>query len=76
LASINWWPFLILVLFIGLIGRLYPLTAFAVMLMIVSLVARWWTRRSLNGVTYQRKLVYDRGYPGEKLALVVEAENR
>jgi uncharacterized protein (DUF58 family) len=54
----------------------YPLTGLAVMLMVVSLIARAWTRRALTGVTYTRRLMYARGYPGETLPVTVEAENR
>lgn len=75
MASINWWPFLIGVFLLGLFGRVYPLTALAIMLMLVSLAARFWTRRSLDGVGYTRRFIYDRGFPGELLPLTVEAEN-
>jgi uncharacterized protein (DUF58 family) len=76
LAPIDWWPFLIVVFLVGLLWRAHPLTAIAVMLMLVSLAARWWTRRALNGVVYRRRFHYDRGYPGETLDMTVEAENR
>lgn len=76
MASINWWPFLVGIFLLGLFGRVYPLAAFAVMLMLISIIARAWTRRSLNGVIYSRRFIYDRGFPGELLPLTVEAENR
>lgn len=45
------------------------------MLILLSLVARWWNHSSLNGVRLFRHLIYKRGFPGETLKLTVEAEN-
>ena len=76
MASVNWWPYLLILLVFSLITRVYPLAAFAVMLILISAAARAWSRRALQLVTYQRKLIYERGFPGEMLTLSVIAENR
>jgi len=76
MASINWWPYLIAIFMLGLVAQVYALSGLALMLMLISLLARAWTRRALRGVTYTRRLTYARGYPGETLPVAVEAENR
>ncbi len=76
MAPLSWWPFLGLVILLGIFTKIYPLAAFSLMLALVSLLARWWNDRSLNQVTYIRRLPYRRGFPGEHLALSVEVQNR
>jgi len=76
LAPLTWWPFLALIFLLGLLGGVYPLAAFALMLLIISAAAFWWKRHALDGVQVQRKFLYRRGYPGETLQMLVEAENR
>ena len=76
MAPLSWWPFLLLVLLLGIFTRVYPLAAFALMLALVSVLARWWNERSLNQVTYLRKLPYIRGFPGENLAISIEVQNK
>jgi uncharacterized protein (DUF58 family) len=76
LAPLTWWPFLVLVFMLGLLGGVYSLAAFALMLLIISAIAFWWKRHALDGVRVQRKFTYRRGYPNETLAMLVEAENR
>ena len=76
MAPLSWWPFLGLVLLLGMFTKTYPLAAFAFMLGLVSLLARWWNARSLNQVAYRRRLPYQRGFPDEKFTLCVEVENK
>lgn len=76
MASGNWWLYLFLLLIVSLVTRVYPLAALAATLILISAVARSWSRRALQQVTYQRKSVYDRGFPGETLVMSVVAENR
>jgi uncharacterized protein (DUF58 family) len=76
LAPLSWWPFLILVFFLAIFTRSYPLAAFAIMLLAISGLAFWWRKHALDGVTYQRRLIYRRGYPGERLQVQLEIENR
>ncbi len=76
MTSANWWPYLLILLVISLIARVYPLAAIAVILILISFVAQSWSRRALQQVTYQRKSIYDRGFPGETLIMSVIAENR
>lgn len=71
-----WWPFLAILFFLGVLLKIYPLAAFALMLAVVSALARWWQKRSLVGVTYRRFPYYHRGFPGEKIQLRLEVENR
>jgi uncharacterized protein (DUF58 family) len=76
LTSTNWWLFLGLVFAVGLLTRTYPLAAFTLMLLAISVVAEWWRRRALQGVTFQRKFIYRRGFPNETLLVKMEVENR
>ena len=76
MAPLTWWPFLILIFLLGLLGGVYSLAAFALMLLIISTIAFWWKRHALDGVNVQRKFLYRRGYPNETLNMRVDAENR
>lgn len=76
MAPLTWWPFLVLILLLGLLGGVYSLAAFALMLLIISAIAFWWKRHALDGVHVQRKFLYRRGYPNETLNMQVEVENR
>lgn len=76
MAPLSWWPFLILVFLLGIFTRVYPLAAFAIMLLTISGLAHWWRDHALDGVSYQRRFIYRRGYPGEKMSVQVEVENR
>ena len=76
MAPLSWWPFLGLIFLAAILLKVYPLAAFTLMLSGVSALAFWWRRRALVGVSYLRKLVYRRGFPGEVLAMQVIVENR
>jgi uncharacterized protein (DUF58 family) len=76
MAPLSWWPFLWLIFLLGLLARAYPLAAFAFMLLVISGIALWWKKHALDGVSYQRKFFYRRGYPKETLDMQVEVENR
>jgi uncharacterized protein (DUF58 family) len=65
-----------LVFLLGLFSRVYPLAAFALMLLIISGIALWWKKHALDAVGYQRKFHYLRGYPGELIDMQIEVENR
>jgi len=76
LAPLSWWPFLGLIFLLGLLTKVYPLAAFALMLLIISGIALWWKKHALDGVVYSRKFHYRRGYPNETIDFRVEVENR
>jgi uncharacterized protein (DUF58 family) len=76
LTSANWWLFLGLIFSVGLLTRTYPLAAFTLMLLAISAVAELWRQRALQGVTFQRRFHYRRGFPNETLQLKMEVENR
>lgn len=71
-----WWPFLLILFLAGLFFQAYLLSVFALMLAAVSGLARWWQRHSLDQVTYRRRPYYRRAFPGERVPLRLEAENR
>ena len=71
-----WWLFLLVVFLVGVLLKVYPLAAFAVMLALLGSLARWWQRRSLDKVTYRRRPYYRRGFPGEQIHMGLEVENR
>lgn len=76
MAPWSWWLFLGLIFLLAILFKIYPLAAFVLMLSAISALARWWQRHALDGVSYQRRLYYRRGFPGEQLDLQVEVENR
>ena len=71
-----WWLFLFLVLAAGLLFKIPVLAGAAIVLLLISALAVWWRKRSLEGLIYRRRLVYRRGYPGEEIPMLVEAENQ
>ena len=71
-----WWAFLLLVFMAGTFLHIPILSGATVVLALLSMLARWWQRQSLQGVIYRRNLVYRRGFPGEQIPLLVEVENR
>lgn len=58
-----------------MVVKVYPVAASAVMLMVISFIARWWNLRSLSKVQYRRKFHYRRGFPGEEVPVQLEVEN-
>ena len=72
----RWLPILGIILIIGIILQLELLVALSTSLFVILGVAVWWQKHALDGVTYRRKLHYNRGFPGEKTSLQVEVENR
>jgi uncharacterized protein (DUF58 family) len=76
LVSSGWWVFLVLIFVVALLTRTYAMAAFTLMLLALSLVAEWWRRRALDGVTFQRRFLYRRGFPNETLEMKMEVENR
>ena len=65
MASSIWWPLLIVLFILGIFFNIHLLSAFALMLAVLSALARFWQRRSLLNVTYRRSPYYRRGFPGE-----------
>lgn len=52
------------------------MVALSLMLMVVFGLAYWWKAHSLDGVVYQRKPHYRRGFPGEQVPVRLEVENQ
>ena len=71
-----WWSFLVIVALLGIYLQIYLLSAFALMLGAISGVARWWSKRALTNVIYQREPFYRRAFPGEIVPLTIKTENR
>jgi uncharacterized protein (DUF58 family) len=61
---------------IGMVLKEPFLVSLTVSLIIIMGVAWWWHKRSLVGVNYRRMFHYTRGFPGEKIDLDLEIENR
>lgn len=71
-----WVPALALIMFLGVILRVPTLSGFMAMLLVVITLANWWRKRSLDGVDYRRRPYYRRSFPGERVSLKIEVENR
>jgi len=65
-----------ILIIIGVMMKESFLITLSTALLVTVGVARWWQSRSLVGVNYRRWFHYTRGFPGEKIKLQLEAENR
>jgi len=72
----QWLPFLGLTIVLGAIFNVPLLIALPTMLVVIILIAMWWTRHALDGVVYRRKPFYTRAFPDESIPLQIEVENR
>ena len=72
----RWLPILAIVFILGILLQLDLLVALSTTLLVVLSVATWWQKHALDNVTYQRKVHYIRGFPGEKTKLQLVVENR
>jgi len=72
----RWLPLLAFVFLLGILLHIPFLVSLALSLVIVLALANWWRNQSLAGVSYQRKFHYIRAFPGEKIPLRIEVENR
>ena len=69
-------PILIMLMVIGLVIKEPFLITLPATLLVILGVAWWWQKQSFVGVTYRRWFHFTRGFPGERIDLQVEAENR
>jgi uncharacterized protein (DUF58 family) len=76
LNRIRWFPLLFFLLILGWVFKEPTLVALPSGLIVVFGIAMWWRNRSLDGVTYRRHFHFTRAFPGEKVNLRVEVENR
>jgi uncharacterized protein (DUF58 family) len=72
----RWLPLFVVGIILGVIMRVSFLITFILMLVVVLSLATWWQKRSLDGVTYQRRPFYRRAFPGERVPLRIDIENR
>ena len=76
MTPVFWWPLLAVLFIAGLFFRVYMVSVAAVMLAVVSALAQWQQRHALDQVSYRRRPYYRRAFPGEKVPLRLEVENR
>ncbi len=72
----RWLYFLGVLFLLGVVIQLPALVGFTTMLAVVLGVAALWQRYSLDGVVYRRRPHYRRAFPGERVPLRIEVENR
>lgn len=72
----RWIPLMAVLLILGTLMRVPLLVVFTSMLMVVIGLASWWRRHSLDGVTYLRHPYFRRSFPGERVPIRIEVENR
>jgi uncharacterized protein (DUF58 family) len=72
----RWLPMLGIFIVLGLFLQVPLLVALPTMLAVVIGIATWWKNRALNNVVYTRRPYYRRAFPGEKVPLKLEIENR
>lgn len=72
-----WVPLALLFLILGLAGgRNAALLAIGLIMLTIHLVASWWQRNALVGVTYLRSFDRTRVFPGEPVTMSIEVDNR
>ncbi|MGE5221483.1 MAG: DUF58 domain-containing protein, partial [Omnitrophica WOR_2 bacterium] len=71
-----WFVFLGFFLILGIIFKSPAMVALVTAVLAIMGVAYWWQKHSLDGVFYRRRFHYTRGFPGEKIDLRMEIENR
>ena len=67
---------LLLLMFIGYVLQEPFLITSSVAILVIIGIAKWWQKKSLDGVVYRRRFYFTRGFPGEHIQLKIEAENR
>ena len=72
----RWLPVLVAILVLGVLLKASLLVALAAALFVVLGIASWWQKHALDGVAYRRRFHFTRAFPGEKVALRLEVENR
>lgn len=72
----RWLPLFVMGIILGVVMRVPLLVTFILMLLLVLSLATWWQKRSLDGVNYHRRPFYKRAFPGERVPLQIEIENR
>jgi uncharacterized protein (DUF58 family) len=75
-APNQWLPFLGGLFLLGALLRFPFLATFSASLAVLIGVASWWKRRALDEVSYRRKPYFRRAFPGERVGLQLEVENR
>ncbi|MCR4399136.1 MAG: DUF58 domain-containing protein [Firmicutes bacterium] len=73
--STSWAPVLVFLMIISLLRRQELLFTASVLVLVVTLAARWWGRLSLKGVLFEKCICPARTFPGEPARLVVTLEN-
>jgi uncharacterized protein (DUF58 family) len=69
-------PLLFILLLFGVLFHVPLMVALSLMLLVVFGLAFFWKTHSLDGVVYQRKPHYRRGFPGEQVPMRLEVENQ
>ena len=72
----RWVPFLVAIFIIGVILQEPLFLVVTTMVGVVLAIAYWWQKRSLDAVIYRRKPFYRRAFPGEKVDIQIEVENK
>jgi uncharacterized protein (DUF58 family) len=72
----RWIPLMVALWVLGALMGISVLVAFTSMLVVVIGLASWWQRHSLDGVTYLRRPYFRRSFPGERVSIRIEVENR
>jgi uncharacterized protein (DUF58 family) len=67
---------LLILILLGILLKVPFLVTLASALLVIALVAWWWNYHSLSDVSYQRRFHFTRGFPGERIGLQIDIENR
>ncbi|NIS81141.1 MAG: DUF58 domain-containing protein [Anaerolineales bacterium] len=76
MAPDRWLPFLGILFLLGALFKLPFLSTLSAALAVLISVTSLWRRYALDGIIYRRRPHYRRGFPGERVPLQLEVENR
>lgn len=72
----NWTLILVLTFLMGSAFNIPWLVYFSISVGLIFGLARFWKQHALDNVNYRRRWIYRRGFPGERLSLKIEVENK
>jgi uncharacterized protein (DUF58 family) len=69
-------PLFVILVVLGIVLKEPFLITLSAAIIVILVVAWWWHNQSLIGVSYKRSFHYTRGFPDEKIEMVLDIENR
>ncbi len=72
----RWILLAFLLILLGSVLEAPALSLISAFILVLFPAAHWWNRHALRGVTYERQFSHTRAFPGERVRLTVQVDNR